>query len=423
MPVLNRQLYISYTTLIDEAPFPVRYGYITWVTEEPDVARVSMPSPGDPIAGAIAMLGDVQVIRRAPNLSGGTKVSGTFATEVPGPPTPGIIEPSIVGDAEPAVVGTTFTAAEGGWVLATNSAGQELPIEEYRYEWRRDGVAIETETPFGPVYVAQAADAGTTITCAIRGVTFGQADSVSEVVTNGIAVTAGDELTDPIIMYDGAVGVLEAPGNPAENLDLVEIWEDQGLSTINAEQPSSLFAPTFTTLSSVDSYPVVVFNHGYEVRMSIAGFADPSTSWTLYVALYDAGPDYEYAGDSCLLDIETGPLRFMLQSVAEGANVSLFDGAWRTFGAQVVGSQVLTWVLDGATNLCRLFRGRTQVGTDQPYTPRDADGAAMLGAFTTALGGFMEAEVARIALYPVAHNATLRTQVWDNWATEFPTLL
>lgn len=422
MPVLNRQLYISYSTLIGDAPFPVDYGYVVWVTDDPDPTRVSMPALPDPISGAATLLGDVQVVRRSDALALASRVAGTFATELPGAPTPGIIEPSIVGDAEPAVVGTTFTAAEGGWVLATNSAGQELPVEEYRYQWRRNGVDIAGAT--NQAYQAQLADAGTTITCAIRGVTFGQAVSIAEVVTNGIAVASGDTLGDPLVLYDGAIGVLEATGNPAENLDLVEIWEDQGLSTINAEQVSSSFRPTFTTLSSVDGYPGnVIFNHGFETRMVISGLADPSTSWTLYVALYDAGPDYEYAGDSCLLDIETGPLRFMLQSTSEGANVSLFDGSWRTFGPQVGGPQVLTWVLDGATNLCRLFRGRTQVGTDLAYTPRDLDGAAMLGAFTTALGGFLEAEIARLALYPVAHSPTLRTEVWDNWGSDFPTLL
>jgi len=101
--------------------------------------------------------------------------------------------------------------------------------------------------------------------------------------------------------------------------------------------------------------------------------------------------------------------------------VSLYDGSWRTFGPVVDGEQVLTWVLDGATNLCRLYRGRAQVGSDQPYTPRILDGIVSLGGSFTA--GFMEGEIARIALYPTAHDAALRTEVWDAWAADFPTLL
>jgi hypothetical protein len=416
MPVLNRQLYISYSTLIGDAPFPVDYGYVVWVTDDPDSTRVSMPALPDPISGAATLLGDVQVVRRSDALALASRVAGTFATELPGAPTPGIIEPSIVGDAEPAVVGTTFTAAEGGWVLATNSAGQELPIEEYRYQWRRNGVDIAGAT--NQAYQAQIADAGTTITCAIRGVTFGQAVSATEVVTNGIAVTSDDVLGDPLILFDAAIGVLEAPGDPVENLDYVEIWEDQGTAGTDAEESAAFNKPLYLAVGGIDGYPTVDFLASSEQRMAISGLVNASTNWTLYVALYDnAG-----TGDACILDVETGPLRFMLSSIAEGDNVSLFDGAWRTFGASLADAQVLTWVLDGSANLCRLFRGRTQIGSDQAYTPRAVGGSAMLAALTS-LSSFADASISRLALYPVAHNATLRTEVWDLWNMDFPTYL
>lgn len=232
------------------------------------------------------------------------------------------------------------------------------------------------------------------------------------------ASAPNNTLGDPFILYDAAIGVFEAPANPVENLDAIEIWEDQGTAGISAEQSNALFKPVYFSAGGIDSYPVADFLAFNEQRMGITGLSNASTSWTLYVALFDNVG----TGNACLLDIETGPLRFMLSSTTEGDNVSLFDGNWRTFGPSLADAQVLTFVLDGNTNLCRLFRGRTQIGTDQPYTPRSVGGAAMLAAFTT-LSGFMDASVSRLALYPVAHNDTLRTEVWDLWNMDFPTYL
>jgi len=420
MPVVNRQQYISYTDLVDSAPFPIRYGYIVWTTETPDVARAEMPALPDPISGAAALIGEVQVIRKAPVMGTVSKIGGTYALEVSPPPTPGIIEGSIVADADPIVLGTTISADEGGWTAASNSAGQTLPIEYYEYRWLRNDVVVEGETTAS--YVISALDSETELRCEFRAVSFGQSPAASWESSNALGIPVlGSDLGDPLVLYDAAIGVEESPGIPAGNFDYVEIWQDQGLSTVNAEQVDEYYAPVYSTpTSSLSDYPSVIFNHYYEMHMLVP-LAESSTSWTLYVALYDAAASYEYTGDNCFLDVESGPLRFRLRSVAEGATVSLYDGSWRTFGPVVDGEQVLTWVLDGATNLCRLYRGRAQVGSDQPYTPRILDGIVSLGGSFTA--GFMEGEIARIALYPTAHDAALRTEVWDAWAADFPTLL
>jgi hypothetical protein len=190
MPVLNRQLYISYTNLFGSAPYPVSYGYVCWVTEDPDPGRLLMPGLPEPISGQVATLGVVETVRRAANLSLTTTFTGSeFAAEIPTIPTPGGISAAITGNASPAVVGTTFTASEGGWFGRVNSAGAVLPIQGYSYQWRRDGAPISPTPPAGNTYTAVGGDVGTEISCAISAITFGEAISSGTHITNSIAVT------------------------------------------------------------------------------------------------------------------------------------------------------------------------------------------------------------------------------------------
>jgi hypothetical protein len=192
MPVLNRQMYISYTDLVDAAPFPVRYAYLCWVTDEPDTERTEMPALPEPISGQVALLGVVEIVLRSPNLNPATSFTGpSFTQEIPNVPIAGGIEPAIVGDAEPAVAGTTFLCSEGGWFGRVNSAGTVLPIQGYVYTWLRDGEPIVSEEPIvGNSYTATAEDEGSVISCEVFAITFGEAQSVTSHITNGIAVTA-----------------------------------------------------------------------------------------------------------------------------------------------------------------------------------------------------------------------------------------
>lgn len=244
-------------------------------------------------------------------------------------------------------VGQTLSVTNGTWSATPDS---------YAYQWKRDGVAINTAT--SNTYLLVNADAGTSITCTVTATKAGY--TTASATSNAIAVAALGGTGSPssvsgLIAWYKEVGITQSAGK-------ISAWADQSAQGNNLTQPTAALQPTYGDFTQ-NSLPMHRFTD-HALAGSLAGLTGaPFTFLAVIRTPTDIGGTKTIAnvgaasgGRQIRLNGNKQNLtKAQVQSVADGTNTTALTTVY-VLTTRYDGSSV-TFTMNGAADGGAAFTG------------------------------------------------------------------